>query len=530
MMANSESALPLGWATCTLGEVTLPVQKIDAKDAPFKRIDYIDISSIDNVRNIVESAKHYRITDAPSRARQIVHGGDTLFATVRPYLRNIARVPIKYHQQIASTGFSVLRAAKGVVSGFLFYKAISRDFVDALARVQYGVSYPAVKDEQVRDQVLFLPPTAEQRRIVAKIEELFSELDNGVAMLRTAREQLETYRQTVLRRAVEGSLTAEWREKHGATIETSEQLLARIRIYRDAWNARQLSNWNAAVRVWDKGGVQSRKPPKPSVLKEAEPISPAELTDLPEIPSSWQYARLSEIAHVGSGMSVSKSRKLADPVEVPYLSVANVQRGALDISRVKTMRIERAHLSTLELKTWDVLFNEGGDRDKLGRGWVWESQIEPCITQNHVFRASPFLSCTEHSKWISHWGNSFGQRYFETHGKQTTNLASINKTVLSRFPIPLPPINEQAEILRRLDLEASILSHLDQSIAAALKYLDALRQAILKKAFSGQLVPQDRSDESAPVLLERIRAEREQVAKSGTPRETGTREAAKTTV
>ena len=191
---------------------------------------------------------------------------------------------------------------------------------------------------------------------------------------------------------------------------------------------------------------------------------------------------------------------------------------------------ERADLPALALKRWDVLFNEGGDRDKLGRGWIWESQVELCITQNHVFRASPFLCSVEHSKWISHWGNSFGQRYFETQGKQTTNLASINKTVLSKFPIPLPPVIEQVEILRRLDLEASRLSRMDQNITAALRKLDALRQAILKKAFSGGLVPQDPSDEPASVFLDRIRADRAQVTKRSTTRKTGKRRTPKTTV
>ncbi len=357
------------------------------------------------------------------------------------------------------------------------------------------------------------PSIPEQRRIVAKIEELFSELDKVKESLIKARYQLAVYQQIVLKHAFEGKLTAEWREEKRAAIETSEQLLARIQAEREAQSVRQIREWQAAVDAWDEGGQQGRKPSKPSGFKESVQISPAELTDLPDLPSSWQYARLSELARIGSGMSVSKSRKLADPIEVPYLSVANVQRGTLDLSRVKTMNIERANLHTLELKRWDILFNEGGDRDKLGRGWIWESQIEPCITQNHVFRASPLLDSQEHSKWISHWGNSFGKRYFETQGKQTTNLASINKTVLGRFPIPLPPIEEQVQILRRLDTETSIIDQINRSIATTLEKLDALRQSILKRAFSGQLVAQNPSDEPASVLLDRIRAEREKIAK-----------------
>ena len=518
MCCDSTITLPPGWARCSIGDVSLPISKIDPKDDPDREIHYIDISSIDNIRHVIRSVKQYRLTDAPSRARQIVHAGDVLFATVRPYMRNIACVPSDYDEQIASTGFSVLRPAEGISPDFLFYKAISKDLVDALSEVQYGVSYPAVKDNQVRDQPLWLPPADEQLRIVAKIDELISELDKGIESLKAACRQLAVYRQSVLKHAFEGKLTARWRAENEDKLEMPEQTLARIERERSARYEQQLNEWNAAVKEWEEGGKSGIKPSKPAGFKSQVPIVLSELTELPDIPQLWQYVRLSELALIGLGMSVSKSRKLTNPFQIPYLSVANVQRGELDLSRVKTMEIEHSQLPRLALRRWDVLFNEGGDRDKLGRGWVWEAQIEPCITQNHVFRASPFFESHRHSKWISHWGNTFGQLYFEAQGKQTTNLASINKTVLSRFPIPLPPIAEQEQIIQRLESQMAIVDHLERDVTNSLGQLSALRQSILKKAFSGQLVPQDPNDEPALVLLDRIKAERKQRAMSGMDR------------
>ena len=229
------------------------------------------------------------------------------------------------------------------------------------------------------------------------------------------------------------------------------------------------------------------------------------------------WVRLSEIALVGSGMSLSKSRKLTNPTQIPYLRVANVQRGELDLSRVKTMEIEHSQLPRLALRRWDVLFNEGGYTVTSSvRGCVWEAQIEPCITQNHVFRASPFSEshpCTPSG--FRTGVTPFGQLYFEAQGKQTTNLASINKTVLSNFPIPLPPIAEQEEIIRRLESQMAIVDHLERDVASSLGQLSAIRQSILKKAFSGQLVAQDPDDEPASVLLDRIKAESKQKAKNG---------------
>ena len=356
---------------------------------------------------------------------------------------------------------------------------------------------------------VFVAPTAEQRRIVDKIEELFSELDKGVESLKAARAQLKIYRQAVLKHAFEGRLTAQWREENKDKLDTPEQLLARIKRDRTVRYEARLMDWKAAVKTWEASGKLGEKPAKPASFIAHVPISQSELTGLPDIPQSWQYVRLAEIAYIGSGMSVSKSRKLTDPVEIPYLSVANVQRGALNLSTVKTMKIEYSQLPRLSLERWDVLFNEGGDRDKLGRGWVWESQIKPCITQNHVFHARPILKSHQHSKLISHWGNTFGQMYFQLQGKQTTNLASINKTVLSRFPIPLPPIEEQEEIIQRLENQTEIIDHLEQDVASCLEKLNALRQSILKCAFKGRLVSQDSRDEPATVLLKRIRAERE---------------------
>ena len=141
-------------------------------------------------------------------------------------------------------------------------------------------------------------------------------------------------------------------------------------------------------------------------------------------------------------------KKRQDPTarSVPYLRVANVQRGYLDLAEVKLIEAAAADIAELRLVPGDVLFNEGGDRDKLGRGWIWEGQLPECIHQNHVFRAR--LHSEELSgKLISWWGNTFGKDYFLREGKQTTNLASINRTKLAAFPVPLLLLAEQDRIV-----------------------------------------------------------------------------------
>ena len=133
--------LPPGWVRCNIGDITEPIAMIDPSDEPGQQIVYIDISGIDNQKYRIAKAKSFMMAHAPSRARQIVESGDVLFSTVRPYLRNIAQVRPEFDGEIASTGFSVLRAAQGVEPNFLFLKSISKQFVDTLSGQQYGVSW-----------------------------------------------------------------------------------------------------------------------------------------------------------------------------------------------------------------------------------------------------------------------------------------------------------------------------------------------------------------------------------------------------
>ena len=161
-----------------------------------------------------------------------------------------------------------------------------------------------------------------------------------------------------------------------------------------------------------------------------------------------QTVPLGGIADVVGGITKDEKRQQGDGlIEVPYLRVANVQRGYLDLSEMTMIRAEPALIEKLRLRTGDVLFNEGGDRDKLGRGWVWQGQIADCIHQNHVLRAR--LKTADFDPWfVSIWGNGdFGRQWFELNGSQTTNLASLNLSTLRVFPIPVVPLADQRRVV-----------------------------------------------------------------------------------
>ncbi|MEB2647329.1 hypothetical protein SOP86_16930 [Pseudomonas canadensis] len=356
----------------------------------------------------------------------------------------------------------------------------------------YGRHY-----QHLRKESIVLPPAAEQIRIVVELEELLSGLDAGVAELKAAQKKLGRYRQSLLKAAVEGALTATWRAQHTPT-ETGAQLLQRILTVRHSrWEAKQLAKFKE----------QHKNPPKDWQKKYPEPVRP-DTAGLPELPEGWVWASLDMLGEIASGVAKGTKRNAdVDVREVPYLRVANVQRGFLDLSEVKTILATERDIAELTLQAGDILFNEGGDRDKLGRGWVWHDEVASCIHQNHVFRMRLYLREVL-PELISHHGNTFGKTWFQNAGKQTTNLASINMTMLRMFPVPLGPADEQRELLTQLELQIEQVDRQEQAVELGLKQSTAQRQNILRAAFAGQLVPQDPNDEPASVLLERIRAER----------------------
>ena len=373
-----------------------------------------------------------------------------------------------------------------VFNKYLFwYLRASRNQLITLGK---GDTQSNISQTVIKRFPFLLPPLPEQHRIVAEIEKQLTRLDASVAALERVRANLKRYRASVLKTACEGRLVpteAELARAENRDYEPADRLLQRILAERRA-------RWQSQPRR--RGKYKDPAPPDTSTL--------------PRLPEGWAWAILAQISDLKGGVTKGRRYRPDESLtEVPYLRVANVQRGYLDLSEMKTIEVTRGIVNQLKLLPGDILFTEGGDRDKLGRGWVWGGEIEECIHQNHVFRSRLLLNEVR-PEFISWWGNSFGQQFFERSGKQTTNLASINLSVLSSFPVPVPPATEQHRIVAEIERRLSVVQQAETVVGASLKRAGRLRQSILKQAFSGKLVPQDPNDEPASALLERIRAER----------------------
>lgn len=195
---------------------------------------------------------------------------------------------------------------------------------------------------------------------------------------------------------------------------------------------------------------------------------------------------LGDISEVKSGVTLGRYL-VGQTVRLPYLRVANVQDGHLDLSVIKEIEVLENEVDKWKLKFGDLLLTEGGDWDKLGRGTIWKDQIPNCIHQNHIFRvrANPNEFYPEYIAAII--SSPAGKKYFQTASKQTTNLASINQRQLKAFPVAKPPLPVQKKILTKLEHIRLKTKHLKSIQSQTTAELDAMLPSILDQAFKGEL-------------------------------------------
>lgn len=430
---------------------------------------------------------------------------DVLFAKITPCMENgkIALVPaLANHIAYGSTEFHVLRPNEAVEPKWLAYFLSQRTFREFARRNMTGsAGQMRVPTSWLSTAQVPIAPRAEQTRIVEKLEELLSDLDAGVAELKAAQKKLALYRQSLLKAAVEGALTAGWRAQRaarGEPHETGADLLARILTERRArWEARQLAKFEE----------QRKAPPKGWEAKYPEPMQP-DTADLPELPEGWVWASVDQLSEIQGGIQKQPSRAPKEN-KFPFLRVANVHRGNLKLDEVHEIELFKGELERLMLQVGDVLIVEGnGSLSEIGRCALWDGSIPKAVHQNHLIRVRPI---GVQGAFIEAWLNSVrGIDRITALAATTSGLYTLNISKISKVPVPVPPHDEQALLLKLLQERIQDYNQQEAAVKFGLKQATAQRKNLLKAAFSGQLVPQDPDDEPASALLARIRAEREE--------------------
>ena len=373
-----------------------------------------------------------------------------------------------------------------------------------------GTTISGITKKQLKDTEFLLPPYQEQRRIVSKIEKLFSELDKGIESLKSARAKLNVYRQAVLKNAFEGKLTAQWREENKDKLETPERLLARIKQERESRYDQQLQEWKTAVKNWEEGGKTAKKPAKPKAPKT--PKTPTlhiaeELATLPELPEGWSWTRFGlldiELKRGPFGSSITKSIFVQSGFKVYEQGNAiyrDVSRGSYFINDEKYKE-----LSGFIVLPGDFIVSCAGT---VGRIFELPENAMAGIINQALMRVRINDKVLSKRFFEKLFESAFFQRKVLSDAKGTAmvNLAGIKE--LNLVPVAICNMSEQKIIDELLDSRLSEIDQCERSITTALQQTDALRQSILKHAFSGQLIPQDPHDEPASILLERIKAEK----------------------
>lgn len=218
------------------------------------------------------------------------------------------------------------------------------------------------------------------------------------------------------------------------------------------------------------------------------PSAAMEKTSFPElgpVPTHWAVKRLKFLGEARSGIAKGKDFGDAETVSLPYLRVANVQDGYVDLSEVLEIEVAASDVLRYLLRKGDVLMNEGGDNDKLGRGTVWQGEIEPCVHQNHVFALRLFDSSL--AEWVARFTSTDAARaYFFLRSKQSTNLASINQSNVRELPVPMPPAGEREAILSELSRFASASEELCEHALAHIDRLREYRSSLISAAVTGK--------------------------------------------
>jgi type I restriction enzyme, S subunit len=208
---------------------------------------------------------------------------------------------------------------------------------------------------------------------------------------------------------------------------------------------------------------------------------------LPRVPSGWTLKRLKYLGQVRSGLAKGKKNEAgSSTVELPYMRVANVQDGYIDLSDVALIEVAKTEVEKYSLQVGDVLMNEGGDYDKLGRGAMWEGLVDPCLHQNHVFAVR--LDDVHWAPWVAAiTRTSYAKFYFMNNSKQSTNLASINQTNVKEFPVVLPPVAKRDELLDALKNELARIDDLKRHVETELEKLVEFRSATVTDAVLGRI-------------------------------------------
>lgn len=500
------------WVECKLGDL------LNLKNGfAFKAVNYIKegvpVIRIGDINDwLVSSEKAVKIEESSIYDQYIVETGDILIAmsgaTTGKFGVYNSNEKAYQNQRV---GNLKIHSDSFINKSFIFYLlySLKRD----IEREAYGGAQPNISGVKIESLNTKLAPLPIQRAIVSKIEELFSDLDNGIANLKKAQEQLKVYRQAVLKKAFEGELTKEWREKQ-TNLPTADKLLDQIQKERENHYKQQLEDWKKAVEEWEENGKEGRRPTKPRKIKELPALTKDELKDLLTLPRGWMWSRVADIGRVETGSTPKRGNpRYWDNGNIPWIT-----SGALNSEYVRECKeyVTDAALKETNVKLFPkrslvmAMYGEGKTRGKTSELLIetTTNQAIACIIQSGL-----------ESQTRKYLKSFLLKIYQEIRRKSSGGVQpNINLNIVKNITIPLCSLPEQHQIVQEIESRLSVCDKLEESIEESLLKSEALRQSILKQAFEGKLLSEEEVElckrekdyEPAHLLLERIKEEKKQ--------------------
>jgi len=504
--------LPSGWCWVQLSD--LPAFEANAiTDGPFGsklKTEHYAASGprVIRLQNIGDGIFHDAMAHISeehfeSLRKHQVFPGDIVIGALGVELPRSCMIPDWLGPAIVKADCIRFKPHPAVVSpAYLNYALISDGTRSRTNTIIHGVGRPRLNLSEIKSIEIPLAPPNEQRRIVAKIEELFSDLDAGVAALERIRAKLKRYRAAVLKAAVEGKLTADWRAKH-LNGEHAADLLRRIlAVRRRKWEDAQLAKFAEA----------GKEPPKGWREKYQEPAGPDEGT-LPPLPQGWCWTNVDQLmTYLRNGYFQSPSGATEG---TPILRINAVRPMSVDLSEVRFLDAVDQDIGGYFVQDGDLLFTRyNGSVELLGVAGMVRRCQEKILHPDKLIRVK--LAIEQPLPTFVEIAANVGasRKHMIGRARTTAGQTGISGVDIREMPIPLAPLKEQDQIVADVHERLSLIERAESLIGANLKRSARLRQSILKRAFEGKLVPQIATDEPASALLERICRQREQTAES----------------
>ena len=467
---TTEQELPKGWKKTTLGEIATYVN-----GRAFKPIEWSKTGTpIVRIQNLNNPNAEYNYYDGYIEEKYHIENGDLLFAwsaSLGAYIWKGKSAFLNQHI------FKVL-PKENIDKTFIYY--LLDKVTNELYAKAHGSGMVHVTKGKFEATSVNIPPLEAQQAIVNKIESLFDEIDEGIGRLKTAAQQIQQYRQSLLKNAFNGELTKEWRSKHADTLPSANELLAQIQTTREQHHTQQLADWQTAVSQWEQNGKEGKKPSKPKAPTQAVKFE----ENFADLPSGWGAIKINQVAEIFTGATPLKSNaNYYENGSIPWVTSGSLNNEFVDSADnfVTDLALKETNLKLLPKHTLLVaMYGEGKTRGKCSELLIeaTTNQAIAGIVLNEKYPISrKFLKFYMFKNYADIRRQSSG-------GVQP----NLNLSLVGNIIFPLPCLAEQTEIVAILENKLTACDQLAAELAKQLKQAELLKQAVLKAAFSGNLL------------------------------------------